>query len=128
MSRSQLTLDGLKTYSTFLGDMYSIVQGQVASLKGSLFGGTADSNGNDMFAYIKDGAFAPIQPSSVAKASDYLYKVITAGAINVLYKANNAYIVGAPSPDCGSDNRGPSDLRVCLGDGNVYYIYMLVNL
>jgi hypothetical protein len=123
-----LTLNDLTDYSKFLKTTYTTVQSAITGLINSLFWGQPDNSGLHIWDYIQGGGLAPIPNMPVAAASNFLYQVITAGSINILYKLNYAYIVGSPSNDCGSDTRGPKYLRFCIGDGNVYYFYMSVYL
>ncbi|KAI5461019.1 hypothetical protein BGZ63DRAFT_425475 [Mariannaea sp. PMI_226] len=126
-NQAEATLQSLNNYSQYIKSIFQGVQTTASSLVDTLYAGQPDNNGNRIWDYIKDGTQIVPPSAAVDAAANVLSQVMTAGVINVLWKDNYVYIVGTPSSDCQNDKRGPSDLRFCLGDGNVYYLYMLTN-
>ncbi|KAI5460531.1 hypothetical protein BGZ63DRAFT_425037 [Mariannaea sp. PMI_226] len=128
-SQADATLNALGDYSAFVDSVYGKVQEDAANLISTLYGGQPDNNGHYIWDYIKDGVqmYSLSNNNSFDKTTDILLRVMTAGVVNVLWKMNNVYIVGATTSDCQNDNRGPSDVRFCLEDdpGHVYYMMMM---
>ena len=91
----------------------------------ALIKGQNDKAGNNIFTWLKDGAFARWEEGQETQLDNW-YKMMTASAlVNQLWKEDSTYIVRAPTTNCVNDPRFTNDMKWCdPEDGSkVYYIY-----
>ncbi|KAI9843902.1 MAG: hypothetical protein M1837_006056 [Sclerophora amabilis] len=106
---STSALDEQADVGRWIGDMSRAARSSLQSDNEALLMGKPDSGGKYLWDYLVNGTFVDEPRDASQDMKEYLDKLYTASAINLLWKRDRVFIHKWATSDCENDKSGPSE-------------------